>query len=957
MRSRTAAGLARAVRTLQSSPSLCDRDLLKMFVESGDQKAFEALVGRHSAMVMGVCMRVLHSHADAEDACQAVFLVLSKKAKSARWQASIANWLYTTARKVARNAQIAAARRLQRERVAAVSEIVPPADTMTARELVETLDDILDKMPQRYREPLVLCYIEGLTRDEAAGRLGVPPATLKKQLERGRKRLSDALTDRGCALSLALLAVAATSSAEASPLRLQNSILAAVGGSPSESAALLAKGFAMNGIGMKVKLAMLGVVSVAVMISGFTSMSVIAAKPQQPGVTKAAKPTLSETPQIDSKVRSVSGTVLGPDGKPVEGVVINTLKPSILGKAVVRELAKTDRNGKFTVALDPLPAGRPDLRQLVAVKSGYGPDWVTLSEVASGDVTLRLVSDDLPVKGRVTDLEGKSIPNALVKLGPIQTSESEDLSKVWEEWRTGPQRALNRASKSLFGPAPVAGLPESIRADGSGNFEISGIGRNRIIALTFEAEGIAHSMCHVTTDPKFDPKQIAPTPGEKMAMGRIDHELHGAAFTFVGKPAQRIAGTVNDAKTGKPIPGVQIMANPRNNFDNRASTIADENGRFVLLGLAKADSFDLLAFPKPDQPYFPIHFTTRGQPGLTEIPVEVKLHRGVVLKGKVIERETGKPVAGAGIRYTPLAGNEFHDKLLNGARSNPGMAWTTDLDGRFQLVVLPGAGIVTAQGETRDRLRGTDYTEVWIAEKDKPRSDRSRVNSLGETFTAADGHIITLYGQSAYAIIDPKEADESAALEMAFATGRTVSGNIVDAEGQPAEGVIAYKLAACYDVPQKLKDGRFTAIALDPEHPRTLLFVDSAKKLSASITLKGNEKDLKLKLQPWGRISGRLLDSDGKPIAGATAGIQVKVGNEVKDSYTYAAFSAVVRSFGATTDADGKFDIDIPSGEVEYLVHFHRKNQYFATDPRKQRGLAVKPGETTDAGDIQVKSE
>ena len=104
MASRTAALLIRAVRPAKAE--LCDRDLLRRFADDDDQPAFAVVVVRHSAMVLGVCTRVLHSRADAEDACQAVFLVLAKKAGSGcRWQASVANWLYATARKVAANAR------------------------------------------------------------------------------------------------------------------------------------------------------------------------------------------------------------------------------------------------------------------------------------------------------------------------------------------------------------------------------------------------------------------------------------------------------------------------------------------------------------------------------------------------------------------------------------------------------------------------------------------------------------------------------------------------------------------------------------------------------------------------------------------------------------------------------------------------------------------------------------
>src|SRR5581483_4040108 len=128
-------------RAIQSVPitdrsAKTDRELLRRYARDGDQGAFEALVTRHSGMVLGVCRRALPTVQDAEDACQATFLVLAKKARAGRWQESVANWLYTTARRVAHNARVAAQRRARRENGAAIPEAVEPVDRMTGRELL-----------------------------------------------------------------------------------------------------------------------------------------------------------------------------------------------------------------------------------------------------------------------------------------------------------------------------------------------------------------------------------------------------------------------------------------------------------------------------------------------------------------------------------------------------------------------------------------------------------------------------------------------------------------------------------------------------------------------------------------------------------------------------------------------------------------------------------------------------
>src|SRR5262245_6193149 len=243
MSSRSAEVLKEVVRLVGSAdePGTTDRDLLRRFADQADQGAFATVVGRHAAMVLGVCRRTLANVQDAEDACQATFLLLAQKARGGRWQPSVANWLYTTARKVAGNARVAAGRRARRERRAAVPEAVEPVDRMTGRELLVALDEELDHLPPRYREPTVLCYLEGLTRDEAAARLGVPAGTLKTHLERGRKRLGDALTGRGCALGGGLLALAACPAGASLP-RLIEAVLSSAAGTVPAAVAELAKG-------------------------------------------------------------------------------------------------------------------------------------------------------------------------------------------------------------------------------------------------------------------------------------------------------------------------------------------------------------------------------------------------------------------------------------------------------------------------------------------------------------------------------------------------------------------------------------------------------------------------------------------------------------------------------------------------------------------------------------------
>lgn len=947
MATRAAAILIRAARS--GAVELSDGELLTRYVEMADQAAFATVIGRHSAMVLGVCRRLLPSSADAEDACQAVFLLLARKAKSTRWQPSVANWLYATARKVAQNARLASARRCRREGVAAVPESVAPADRMSGRELTATLDEELDKLPPRYREPLVLCYLEGLTRDEAAIRLGVPLATLKKQLERGRKKLADALTARGFALGVSLLATCATSPSLASSPRLLESILAAVDGAPSASVAALAQGVVVNGLLIRTKLVLVAVMSVAVLGLGVGTVT-SSAEPQKPAMEKLAKKG-DVKPNVKAVGQTISGTVVGPNGKSVAGAAINTLDKGNYEKPVVRELGKTDADGKFNVTLEPLPLGQPDLRMLVAVKAGFGPDWVEAADRSAGVVELKLV-EDLPVSGRVVDLEGKPVAKVKVLIKNVAAGE---LSKVWEEWPRSPYNALQAVKKNLWSPT-LGGLPESVIADADGKFEIQGVGLGRLLGLSFEASGIESAACRVVLDPDFDRKKVTQPSEATMPGGGFQPgpALYGPTFTHTAKPSQRIIGIVTDARTGKPIAGVQVNGSPNGPhwYENGSNTTSDAAGKFVLDRIAKSDRVNLSVFPAEKMPYFHYTTTVADRPGLAEITADLKLTRGVMLKGRVVETDTGKPIVGAGIRYTALADNKYYAELMKGKRSENGMGYSSDADGRFEFVVPPGAGIVMAQGETRGAIVNIPYTQVRIAKVDSPRTDTRHLENLGETFTAADGHIITLHNLSGYKIIEPNLTDDTVEVTIAFDRGKTVSGTVLNPEGQPATGVTAYKLTACFSYPQKLKDdGAFKALALDPNQPRTLLFVDAAQKLSATVTLKGDEKDLKLKLQLWGKLTGRLVDADGKPIAGAS------VTASHKNYMQYMAFS-MIRGQTTLTDANGKFVLEVPGGPAEYLTGFSLKNKYLEVGYRQgDPGHKVNAGETTDVGEQKVKEE
>jgi RNA polymerase sigma factor (sigma-70 family) len=187
-----------------------DEALLRRFVCRSDEDAFAALVARHGPMVSNVCLRVLGDSRAAEDAFQATFFVLARKAGALLRPAMLANWLYGVAHRIALKARAAAARRREvslSESTTEPSDRRPdPLAMLTGRDLLRALDDEVHRLPAAYRLPVVLCCLQGLTIEEAAKRLDWTTGSVKGRLERGRAKLQKLLVRRGLTFAAALAA-------------------------------------------------------------------------------------------------------------------------------------------------------------------------------------------------------------------------------------------------------------------------------------------------------------------------------------------------------------------------------------------------------------------------------------------------------------------------------------------------------------------------------------------------------------------------------------------------------------------------------------------------------------------------------------------------------------------------------------------------------------------------------
>ena len=260
---------------------LSEAQLLDRFLTQSDEAAFEAILHRHGPMVLGVCRRVLDDPHDVADAFQTTFLILVKKARSIRDRDVLGTWLYGVARRVAVRAKVNARRRRTRERAGAEGLDVeqPRADRLEANELRSLIDAELERLPSRYRQPVILCDLEGQTHEQAAAQIGCPVGTVKSRLSRGREQLRSRLVRRGVAPSAGLLAsTLAAESAHAVPVELINLTLGAAtrlaagnaiaAGTFSAGVVTLLKGVLRSMFLTKLKFAAAALVAVALTMAG-----------------------------------------------------------------------------------------------------------------------------------------------------------------------------------------------------------------------------------------------------------------------------------------------------------------------------------------------------------------------------------------------------------------------------------------------------------------------------------------------------------------------------------------------------------------------------------------------------------------------------------------------------------------------------------------------------------------
>jgi RNA polymerase sigma factor (sigma-70 family) len=367
--------LHRLHRLADPPDSASDAVLLDRFAHHQDEAAFAALLARHGPMVYRTCCRTLADLGAAEDAFQATFLILARRARSVHRPAALAGWLYGVALRVAVKARKLAARRRGRETNAEAAEPADPHPDplamLTGRELLEALEGEVQSLPEAYRMPVILCCLEGLSQEEAAQRLGCTPGSVRGRLERGRRRLHARLARRGLTLPAALAAVqlARASVPGALASATARAAVACAAGERGASSALPATVVELAEAALP-GAAVGKVMSVAglALILGAVAL----------GVGAPARPGAKEQPAAEARQAGADAGRPKPPAGPQPG---------------------TDRHG------DPLPPGA--LRRLGTLRHRYYHRWGASQRLSDGKTALTTTQEEIRrvdlASGRLTD--------------------------------------------------------------------------------------------------------------------------------------------------------------------------------------------------------------------------------------------------------------------------------------------------------------------------------------------------------------------------------------------------------------------------------------------------------------------------------------------------------------------------------------------------------------------------
>ena len=719
---------------------LPDAELLDRFVSRRDavaEAAFEELVVRHGPMVLRVCRNLLHDAHDAEDAFQAVFIVLANRAGSIRWKGSLASWLFGVAHRVAGRARRGDARRraLDRHVAGRTPESCLPAEDDPDADI---LHEEIDRLPERLRAPVVLCYLEGLTYAEAAHRLGLSSVVIQGRLARARERLRPRLVRRGVTVPLGLLAAGAAVQAQAAvPLTLiQRTIRIATGFLAGDAAAVLARGVLNSMMLNQLKFATILLCLVIGASYGtwraLGGQAVEQGRPEPGKVAQAPAPAPKSGPAPPPAAFGLTGSVrLEGTGEPVAGATVDVLIADVgreSGDNIRTALSGAD--GRYTVEI---PRGSARAWTLIAPAGYWVPrdSWGIEEFAVSRDEPFHR-KDYLVRRGTIWDFritrarEAKPFPGVVWASGQGNSFRSApgDAGRVRLTLPTEEGRVTATARESLAADNPVPMTLEwksGFRPDAVASLENLGGSPARYL---FKDRAGKTATLATTEKGRTEPRLEG---GRLIVEVTLPEPDPGAYGDLTGKVVE---------PSGQPVAGARVAliwygeqgGSMMGVWDGHRAT-TDARGNYRLTRIPRPDSQG-----KPDK--IALAVTKEGLAGIdtrpfpyqprageaAQVAPTVTLAPGVAVGGTVIDPD-GKPLAGAWVQP-------------GGSYASRSRFTRTDDAGRFTVRDLP-RGVVRLRWDYGKlmmvgqylALRDTDISTIKLHPTPEPEPFRARLQA------------------------------------------------------------------------------------------------------------------------------------------------------------------------------------------------------------------------------------
>jgi RNA polymerase sigma factor (sigma-70 family) len=939
-----------------------DAQLLERYIAGHDDAAFEALVAHHGPMVLGVCRGVLNDPNDAEDAFQATFLILVKKSTTLRRREALGPWLYQVAHRVAiRSNAIAARRRACERRAGQMAATTTASGPSALDEPLQALHQEIARLPERLRRAIILCDLQSLPQNRAAGELRLSERTLQRRLNEGRRRLKDRLIRRGLAPEGAVLGSAFLRQAciAVPPAWGRATVRAALAtasqsvnvGIISAGASKLAREVLRIMLLQKLTLASAILVAAGLITWGASAALVgldqepsqnVADRPspplQQNAETAVARPERNE-PDPPGKI-TIRGRVLAPDGRPVSGakLYMTTAWGYPHEPSPSPEYGTTGPDGRFRFAV-PEAEFEGNFTVVAAAAPNYGAGWVKVHPDDQRDeLTIRLVEDDVPINGQIIDLEGKPIPGAALSLMQINAAPEEDLGPWLEAVKA--KRDIRLELEQRYLTRFTLAVPLQVTTDSAGRFRLRGIGRNRLVAAQLEGPTIVTEQLLMLT-----------RPGETIEVrhsqpGGVDR-YYGANFRHAAAPSKPIIGVVRDADTKAPLAGVTVRSlaltiQPHmfEDFD-RVRTTTDAQGRYRLTGMPKRDGNLILAMPGADWPYVFAHKEVPSSPGLGPVTADIELKRGVWIEGKITNKLTGEPLRGPRVSYFALLSNP-------NLRDYPGFDETfvlfegveTKADGSYRLVGLPGPGLVAVWHYANYR-RAPDR-------EDEFGTKESSLNTAPYTL-GIDSPPNTPSNLAALARINPSKGVDSVKQDVKLDPGSRikVTGTVVGPDGQPLPGARTFGLDGqnfWHHKGMKTAEFEGSFVSGQPLDPPVLFQHLEKGLVGVAEAPKGKSGSITVRMEPGATVTGRLVGADGRPRRGVELRVTFHPWGSGKGWASWFDYSPG----RIKTDQEGRFRIEALLPGYEFNLYDNRGELPFGGD-------GLRSAETKDLSDVQLK--